>query len=196
MKYRSGEHFTVLALCTGNVCRSPAIERLLRASLASDEEVAVMSAGVGALVGEPIQPPMARLLEERGVDAGGFAARQVTKPMAASADLILTATRRHRATIVDLDPAAVRRTFTLREFARLAGAVDPGRLAQAAENPTAPARLAALVPLAAAGRQEVPADLDDIIDPFQRSEAVYHEAFEHITGAVGALEQIVLPGSR
>ena len=61
--------YEVLFVCTGNVCRSPAAERLLRRDL--DEMaggfgglsgVHISSAGTGALVGEPISPPMASLV--------------------------------------------------------------------------------------------------------------------------------------
>lgn len=180
---------TVLTVCTGNVCRSPAVKRLLQRTLAGHQAITISSAGVDALVGEPIQPPMVRLLEEQGVDAENFAAQQLTKPMANGADLILTATRRQRAAVVELSPATVRRTFTLREFARLAQQVAPGKLPDSA----APAdRLAALVPLATAGRQQVEAELDDIIDPYRRSDAVYQEAFAHILDAVHAIGTVVL----
>ena len=51
-------------ICTGNICRSPAIERLFRSAFAGGSGVAVHSAGTGALVGQPIQPPMVALLEQ------------------------------------------------------------------------------------------------------------------------------------
>src|SRR5690606_41368685 len=65
MAYRSGDDFTLLIVCTGNVCRSPAIERLFRSAFAEGSGITVHSAGTGALVGEPIQGPMVQLLEER-----------------------------------------------------------------------------------------------------------------------------------
>ena len=58
----AGRPFTVLAVCTGNICRSPAVERLLVAELGPGSDVHVVSAGVGAVVGAPISPPMAALL--------------------------------------------------------------------------------------------------------------------------------------
>ena|SRR5690625_2604462 len=192
MAYRSGDDFTVLVVCTGNVCRSPAIERLFRSAFGS-AGITVHSAGTGALIGEPIQPPMARLLEERGVDGGSFAARQVTEEQVDSADIILTATREHRAAVVEQVPSAIRRTFTVREFARLVDRVDPVRLDVAAGPGGPPAkRFAALVPLAAAERAQVDPELDNIVDPYRRSDAVYQESFGQIIEAVRSIVRVVL----
>lgn len=187
-----GQEFDVLIVCTGNVCRSPAIEALLRAELGSGG-VVVQSAGTRALVGEPIQPSMRRLLQGTGINGEGFAARLLTEAMVAQSDLILTATREHRAEVVEETPAALRRTFSVREFARLASRVEPGRLdGGAAADGSAAERLSALVPLAAAHRSQVSADLDDIVDPYGRSDAVYLESFSQICEAIGTIVQVVL----
>ncbi|WP_418608121.1 hypothetical protein [Georgenia sp. SUBG003] len=128
MAYRSGENFTILTVCTGNICRSPAVEHLFRAAFGATSGVTVASAGTGALVGQPVHGPMADLLRGVDVDPDGFAARRVTEQMLRGADLVLPLTRDHRAQVVDLAPAAVRRTFTVREFARLASQVDREQL--------------------------------------------------------------------
>src|SRR5690625_898724 len=132
MAYRSGDDFTLLIVCTGNICRSPAIERLFRSAFQPGSGIQVHSAGTGALVGQSIQPPMEALLEARGVDPSGFTARAVDERMIDGADLILTATRSHRSDVVDRVPGAVRRTFTLREFARMSLEVDLDAIATAA----------------------------------------------------------------
>ena len=75
---QSGQHFAVLVVCIGNVCRSPAVEHLLRSALDGDSTVAVHSAGTRALVGQPVQPPMKRLLGRQGHTVDTFAARAVT----------------------------------------------------------------------------------------------------------------------
>jgi len=43
----------VLFICTGNVCRSPMAEELLRSQLNGDRNIAVSSAGIGAVNGQP-----------------------------------------------------------------------------------------------------------------------------------------------
>ncbi|MGC0249411.1 low molecular weight phosphatase family protein [Pseudactinotalea sp. Z1748] len=192
MKYRSGENFTVLAVCTGNICRSPALERLLRAEFADSDRISVVSGGLGALVGEPVHPPMADLLRRRGVDADGFAAQQVTQEMVNSADLVLTASRRQRSAVVEISPAAVRRTFTVRELARIAANLEPRDLDEAAGGSPDPVqRFAALVPLAATHRFEVDRNLDDVSDPYRRSPEAYAVAFTLIDEAVETITRVV-----
>jgi protein-tyrosine phosphatase len=181
--------FTVLTVCTGNICRSPAVERLLVAALGPDSGVRVESAGVGAVVGAPVAPLMASRLDAVGVSHAGFAARQVTERMVRDADLVLPLTRRHRSALVELAPAAVRRTFTVRELARLATAVGPDAL-----PPGTPAeRFAALLPLAAAQRGLHPArpEDDDVVDPWRRDERAYALSFGQIRPAVEAIAAVV-----
>ena len=184
------DRFRILCVCTGNVCRSPAAALLLSAGLGPEVEVA--SAGTRALVGHPLSPPMDALVAGAGGDPTGFAARQLTERLARPADLVLALTREHRGEVVELWPAAVRRTFTLREFARLVQVVDPDLL----PPPTSPAaRLRALVPAAAAHRRQV-ADpgSDDVVDPYRRPAEVYQEAFSHIEQAVRAVVAVVRAG--
>ncbi|MCT1776331.1 hypothetical protein [Brachybacterium sp. p3-SID957] len=81
----------------------------------------------------------------------------------------------------------------MREFARLSAAVDPAELDAAAGPDARPAeRLAALVPLASRERAQVPAKLDDIVDPYRRPDEVYEESFAQLTEAVRRIAQVVL----
>ena len=68
--------FSILAVCTGNVCRSPAVERLLSSKLGPT--VNVSSAGTHALAGHPISAPMAALLRESDIEPDPFQARSLT----------------------------------------------------------------------------------------------------------------------
>jgi protein-tyrosine phosphatase len=179
----SQEPFSILAVCTGNVCRSPAVERLLASRL--EPTVSVTSAGTHALVGHSIAEPMAALLRDTGVDPDAFEARRLSEHMLKEADLVLAMTRAQRGFVVELWPPAVRRAFTLREFARLLNRVDPAALPAGS-----PANLLrAAVPLAAAerGRERMSPDEDDVVDPFRLSSAVYAESFGQITSAVDGI---------
>lgn len=120
--------FGVLAVCTGNIGRSPMMERLLRHDLAAaglDQLVDVSGAGTWAQDGEPMEPYAEQTLRERGIDADAFAAQRLQAPLVTGAGLVVTATREHRSAVVHLVPAAVRRTFTLLELARIVDRLPP-----------------------------------------------------------------------
>lgn len=166
---------SVLVVCTGNICRSPAAQLTLAGAL--DDSVVVTSAGTGALVGAPVAPPMARLLHDDGLDTSGFVARALTAGLAESADLVLTMTRAHRAAVLDLVPAALRRSFLFTELAPLAERC--GTIAGRADDA---ARLAAVV--AAAPRLRAGIDLrrdaPDVEDPYRRPDQVYVRVLQHV----------------
>ncbi|GAA1440843.1 arsenate reductase/protein-tyrosine-phosphatase family protein [Leifsonia poae] len=188
----SSDPFRVLAVCTGNICRSPATELLLAAGLSDDPRFDVSSAGTHAMAGWPISPPMDELLADLGIPSDRFTARQATRSLLAGSDLILTATREHREWVVGEQPRALRRVFTLTEFAdavRDHGDTSGTRGMSAAE----------LVAWAAANRPSARiADLGsvtrrgylegDILDPYGRGRAAYHASLaqiEPLTASIG-----------
>jgi protein-tyrosine phosphatase len=191
---QTDSRFAVLFVCTGNICRSPTAERLLvhrlRARLGPSMPFDVTSAGTGALVGEPIYPDAARLLTDAGVDAARFAARDLGRSVAESADLILAMTREHRATTARLAPRTLAKLFTLREFARtLAEHRDAW---PTASDPRARAR--ALLTLAQQQRGRggpVSPSLDDVPDPYRRSAQHYEQAWTLIAAAVDVIVEAV-----
>ena len=192
------EPLRVLVVCTGNICRSPAAERLLAAGLGAAHRgresvggltpaIEVGSAGTGAVAGYPMTDEMAALVAGLGVDPQGFEARQLVPELVTEADLVLAPTRRHRSAIVEMVPAAVRRTFTLRELARLVADVDAATLPGA--NATTADRLRALVPLAASRRGLVshrPAD-DDVVDPYGGGQSLYDTSFGLMVPAIDTI---------
>jgi protein-tyrosine phosphatase len=184
----SQEVFSILAVCTGNVCRSPAVERLLARRLGPT--VSVSSAGTHALVGHAISEPMAALLRGDGLEPDPFEARRLSEQMLEEADLVLPMTRAQRSLVVELWPAAVRRTFTLREFARLLSWVDPSALPMG----TPAERLRAAIPLATAerGRERTSPDEDDVVDPFRLNKTVYGDSFAQIVSAVNPIVYAIL----
>jgi protein-tyrosine phosphatase len=184
--------FTILCVCTGNVCRSPAAERLLAARLGPT--VAVHSAGTHALVGDPIAPQMITLVTGTGALGEGFVARQLVADLVQGSDLVLGMTREHRARAVETWPGAVRRAFTLREFARLTSELDAAEL----PSGTPAERLRALVPLASARRRMIlqAAEVDDVTDPYLRDNSVYAQAFGAIDAAVDRISSRVVGTGR
>jgi len=59
------------------------------------------------------------VLGRLGGDASGFAARQLTSRIASTADLVITMSRDHRDSVLELAPHKLRTTFTLIEVARM-----------------------------------------------------------------------------
>jgi protein-tyrosine phosphatase len=133
-----------------------------------------------------MEPHAAAVLRERGADPEGFTARELGPDQVLAADLILGATREHREQVRLLDPYAVGRTFSLREFARFARAVDPATLPAA--DPATRAR--ALVDRVAMARSPRPgggrAD-DDIPDPLGAPLHVFRLSAEAIADGLSAL---------
>ncbi len=174
--------FRLLFVCTGNTCRSPIAERLARAALAPAElfGLEIGSEGTRAVAGRPMEKRAARVIRRAGADPEGFRTRRLTADLVAGADLILTATRGHRAAVVDLDPRAVRRTFTLRELAAIAAALPPGEVtgAQPAD------RAHALVAAAQRHRGLVPVGDLDIADPIGGRRKAYAQATAAIAEAL------------
>ncbi|MFL6024848.1 MAG: hypothetical protein ACJ72O_16030 [Marmoricola sp.] len=162
--------FRVLFVCIGNVCRSPVGERLLAARLPSDR-FEVASAGVGAMVGYAMSKYAAAELESYGGNAKGFAARQLTPELIDQADVVLTATRDLRSQVLAENPAALRRTFTVLEFAAL---LEMGEGSTPEE----------LVRWAGAHRSAAGNVEQDVPDPFRRGSEAHAAAASAIHDAV------------
>jgi low molecular weight protein-tyrosine phosphatase len=179
--------FGVLVVCTGNICRSPAAEAHLARGLAGTD-VEVASAGLHACAGEPMAPQMARLLD---VPLPPGPARQLHAPMVAGTGLVLAMTRDQRRAVVTLVPGAVRRTFTVREFADLAELARAGGALPVGASPGQV--LAAVVSAAPRLRHLRPVGApDDVEDPYGRSDAV----FAQVAGELREVVQRLLAAVR
>ena len=195
MDGRADDQFSILFVCTGNICRSPTAERLLRHALAQRlgeraSSFDVTSAGVGALVDEPIQPHAAALLAAQGVDVEGFAARQLDADLLAGSDLLLAMTREHRSAAATQMPQIVPRLFTLREFARLATAGAEQADLDADPVPRAGQLVKAAAAMRGLARPGKPAD-DDVPDPYGRPADAYRLPFALIAEAVDAVADLI-----
>lgn len=103
--------YRVMTVCTGNICRSPMAEVVLRVRLAAAglaDEVVVDSTGVSDEErGNPIDPRARRVLVAHGYDGGdGHRARQVETAELRRRDLVLPMTALHARALRHLDPDA------------------------------------------------------------------------------------------
>lgn len=185
--YAAQPPFTVLVICTGNICRSALAERLgrayLDARLGDDARaVRIVSAGMRAVVDSPMHPDSALVLQGYGAEAGDFRARQFADRMADEADLTLTMTRRHRQEVLQRAPRALQRTFSLREASDLLRILEDD---VAPEGPTFVDRARGLVArmAAARNRRQASAD-DDVRDPIDQPLAVQAKVGEIIAEAL------------
>ncbi|GAA3375715.1 protein-tyrosine-phosphatase [Streptomyces sannanensis] len=164
--------FRILHVSTGNVCRSPITERLTRHALAGrlggPRGILVESAGTWGHEGAPMEAHAATVLADLGADPSGFVGRELLDEHVIRADLVLTATRDHRAQVISMGHSAGLRTFTLKEFNRLVRAIDPATLPDASEDGLVE-RARALVRAAAALRGWLlapSAEADEVNDPY------------------------------
>jgi protein-tyrosine phosphatase len=200
-----GDVARVLIVCTGNICRSPFIERLLQHQLhegrpGSDRAIVVHSAGTGALTGSAMDDRAAARLVALGGDPVGFRARALTPNLIAESDLVLTAARWHRGKVAEMYPKALRQVFTFRDFADLVARLDlvagldlgagPGGPGGRVTHPDRKAWVRQVTEKAAASRglnpPLEPAEAD-IVDPFRREDGVFDAMAEQIVESMPAV---------
>jgi protein-tyrosine phosphatase len=174
------EPFDLLFVCTGNICRSPTAE-LIAANRLPHSGFRVHSAGTYGLHGYPIEPNAARPLQALGIGCDAFRARRLTDDLVENADLVLTATRDHRSAVVTRVPSALRKTFTMREFARLTEAIDEDTVTE--DDPADRARLVVALAAERRGRDTRLGD-DDVADPYGLGPEAYDRAIREITAAL------------
>lgn len=107
----------IALVCTGNTCRSPMAEVLLRERLRQktgrEDAVLVVSAGVAAMPGCGAALQAVEVMGQRGLDLTGHASRPLDDRLIELSDLILTMTAQHRDAIVARWPHAAERVKTL-----------------------------------------------------------------------------------
>jgi protein-tyrosine phosphatase len=181
----------VLLVCTANICRSPAAERLLAARLGPSIEF--FSRGTRAVPGAGMCDVSANYVLMNGGDAGWHQSRPLELADIKSSTLILTASQRHRTAVIEMRPSAQVRTFTLVQAARIAqwranrpgpggpvGADLPDRLLWLAEEMDANRGSAP---------RPIPESADDLPDPHLG--AKHPDVFQNLIGAVETLTALL-----
>lgn len=112
---REGEKMNIYLICTGNTCRSPMAEAILRSR--GIENVSVRSAGVHAQDGWPISLNAKTLIEEADMLYTPVS-RAVSSEDLKWADVVLTMTEGHKANLIYSHPEVKYKTFTLKGFVK------------------------------------------------------------------------------
>lgn len=107
---------TFLFICTGNICRSPMAEALFRHATHGRSDYRAISAGLGAIDGQPPSVYSVQAMKEIGVDISRQRSHMLTAQMVKEADYILGMTHSHVDTVALLYPHAAEKTFLMREF--------------------------------------------------------------------------------
>lgn len=117
---------SILVVCVGNICRSPTGEALLKSRL-EGRGIQVSSAGLGALVGKPVDATAAQVMAAAGYSLPDHQARQLTPAMLHEADLILAMEQKHLKSIHDMAPEARGKTFLFGKWTDGCEVPDPYR---------------------------------------------------------------------
>lgn len=178
----------VLFVCTANIARSAVLEALFRQFLAAHgapSTVEVSSAGTHATTGTAPSREALSFAASRQLEIAAHTARHLDQAMLTRPAVVLTATRAHKQHVLAMQPSLLSRTFTVREYARLAAAAESGILREADLGE----RITALTAYASAHRSAhtSAADADDIVDPYRREPSVVAQFEDQVSRASDAI---------
>jgi glycine hydroxymethyltransferase len=99
-------------------------EGIFRHAVRGRGDYRVVSAGLGALEGQPPSPYAVQAAKELGIDISGLRSRMLTGELVQQADYIFGMTHSHLDTVAMLYPQAAEKSFLLREFDETLGSFE------------------------------------------------------------------------
>ena len=122
-----GGQISIVAVCTGNICRSPMAEGVLSAMQDMSQRLKVASAGTHALIGNLPSEFSVIACREQGIDISGHRARIFDEKVARESDVIVCMEPVHMEMVLSLEPSTAGRTYNLADFSggKLKKIADP-----------------------------------------------------------------------
>ena len=117
----------ILCVCTGNICRSPLAEGLIRQAL---PQASVSSAGIGAVEGGSMPPHAQAIADREELPLDNHRGRQITSVIANNADVILVMEKAQRDWVCERFPQTRGKVFLLSHWSTGKDTADPFRKSQ------------------------------------------------------------------
>jgi protein-tyrosine phosphatase len=108
--------YSVLFVCTANICRSPLAMGILRSQVLESKEWKIESAGVWARDGYPVHKFVHFLLMEKGINLSQHSSRKISKDILEQFNLILVMELGQKEGIKIAFPDAAEKVYLLTEM--------------------------------------------------------------------------------